>query len=232
MPIVGNYLVEEESGVRRENVFLLYTHMRFWLSLMIISPAIILIDDLIEVWLGAKYILPSIITYLFAAEFYIDLVHSASVDYINGMGLFKMDKYIELAGAVSNIVFSILFVHLFGLAGVIAGTVLSQCLFWAGRSTIVYFKGMCLRGKHFLIYWLRNIYYVFVFVVCTWLCGLLYSRIETEASVIKILTGGVLCELCIAAIGMVMLFNLREQKKMLDIAVGLMRKAYKRMKKK
>ncbi len=231
MPIVGNYLVEEESGAQRENVFLLYTHLRFWLSLMIISPAIILIDDLIEVWLGAEYILPSIITYLFAAEFYIDLVHSASVDYINGMGLFKMDKYIELAGAVSNIVFSILFVQFFGLAGVIAGTVLSQCLFWAGRSTIVYFKGMGLSGKHFLIYWMRNIYYVFVFTLCTWICGLFYSRIETEASVAKILTGGIICELCIAAIGMVMLFRLREQRKILDIAAGIMRKACKRMKK-
>lgn len=231
MPIVGNYLVEEENSAQRENIFLLYTHMRFLLSLMVISPAIILIDDLIEVWLGAEYILPSIITYLFAAEFYIDLVHSAAVDYINGMGLFKIDKYIELAGAVSNVVFSIIFVHLFGLAGVIAGTVLSQCLFWAGRSTVVYFKGMGLSGKRFLLYWIRNIYYVLVFVVCTWLCGLVYSRIEIGVSVMKILAGGVLCELSIAVVGMIMLFNLREQRKILDIVIGLLGKVCKRIKK-
>lgn len=229
MPIVGNYLAEEENNVQRENIFLLYTHIRFWFALIIVAPTIVLIDDLIKVWLGAEYILPSIIINLFAIEFYIDLVHSSTVDYINGMGLFKLDKYIELLGAATNVIFSIIMVRVFGLSGVIAGTVLSQCLFWIGRSGIVYFKGMYLKKRNFLGYWIRNTYYLLVFIVSVNISRFLYSMMEIDVSVIKILMGGLLCEIAITIVGVIMLFRLKEQRRIVSIVKELISDIVKRI---
>lgn len=223
-PIIGNYLVEEKSNENKKNIFLLYTHVRFWISLLLIIPTIVLIEDFIVLWIGEEFVLPSSIIYLLGAEFYIHLVHSATIDFINGIGLFKLDKYIELAGAFSNIILSILLVRNLGIAGVIVGTVLSQFVFWAGRSTIVYFCGLLLNKKDFFSYWMRNLYYCIVFVLCTKICHLIYFKIALEVSIVKIVLGGFLCEICILMLGIVMLKAFYEQKQLLKIVVKIITK--------
>jgi len=223
-PIVGNYLVDEATDAKRERVFLLYTHVRFWIALLLVCPLIVLMDSFIKLWLGPEYILTPAITYLLAADLYIHLVHSASVDYINGMGLFKMEKYIGLLGAFSNLTFSILLVKGMGVAGVLVGTILSQSIFWLGRSAIVYFKGLKLNRECYMKYWMRNLYYFFVFSVCLYLCNALYSVIGEKVNVGTFFLGGVLCEVSAVAVGLVMLWGIKEQKELLGILKNIVRK--------
>lgn len=227
-PIVGNYLVEENNESDKENIFLLYTHVRFLIALVIIVPSVVLLEQFITIWLGKEYILPSVILYLLAAEFYIDLVHTASVDYINGMGLFDLDKYVELLGAVSNIVFSLLFVKVIGLAGVIVGTVISQCLFWIGRVSLVYFKGIGLKPQHFWLYWLRNLYYVMVFLVCVLAGSWLYAKVRIANPIFSFVTGGILCELCVLVLGTAALFWMKEHRFLTDMLMGMLKKCRRR----
>lgn len=221
-PIIGNYLIEEKNSSNLEKTLLLYTHIRFLISLTVILPIIILIDDLITIWVGMEYILPSSITYLLAADFYIHLVHSATIDYINGMGLFKIDKYIELAGACANLILSLLFVQTIGMTGVILGTVLSQCIFWIGRSIIAYFYGIHATKKNYFFYWLRNIYYCIVFITCTFACKFIYSNMNWVPSIPKLIWGGILCEACIVVFAIITLSGIDEQKKIYNIIERLL----------
>lgn len=210
-PIVGNYLVEENCKTKREDVLLLYTHVCFWIALLVICPLVVLIDDFIVIWLGQEYLLSTLLVMLLAVDFYIHIVHSALLDYINGMGLFRFEKYIEIQGALSNIIFSLIFAKFIGIEGVLIGTAISQCLFWLGRSIVVYYKGMQLCRKHFVLYWLRNSYYSIVFIICVNVCSILYSCVNTGPSVEKFIFGGILCEGCTIVLGLCMLFKFREQ---------------------
>lgn len=220
-PIVGNFFIEEKRSDNREHIFLLYTHLRVWIAFVIILPVIILLNDFIAyIWLTPNCVLPISVTYLLAVDFYIHLVHSSSVDYINGMGLFQLEKYIELAGAVSNIVFSILFVQLWGISGVIAGTVISQCVFWVGRVAVVYYKGMHLSNTRFFQYWLRNVYYATVFLLCLGICTRIYKSLPFSSYLIKFVLGGLLCEICVLLIGFLCFARMREQKKLIEILRG------------
>ena len=178
--------------------------------------------------LAWREIYPSL--YLLAAEFYIDLVHSATVDYINGIGLFRLDKYIELVGAASNVFFSIILVHMFGLSGVILGTVISQCLFWVGRSTIVYYKGMHKKTGSFLTYWMKNLFYFLVFITCSIVCSFVYSKIKIPLSSMKIFVGGVICEICIVVLGCVIMFWIKEQKRLIVIMKDIIRDIFRKLK--
>ena len=223
-PIVGNYFVEENSNVKREDILLLYTHIRFWIALIIICPLLVLIDDFIVIWLGEKYLLSTLLAMLLATDFYIHIVHSALLDYINGMGLFGFEKYIEMQGAFSNIVFSIIFAKFIGIEGVLVGTVISQCLFWLGRSIVVYYKGIQLGKKHFGLYWLRNVYYSIVFVVCVSVCSMLYSCVNGVPSVKKFIFGGLLCVGCSIILGICMLFKFKEQQKLYSLIKNLIKK--------
>ena len=220
-PIIGNFFVEEKRSDSREHVFLLYTHLRVWIAFVIILPVIILVNDFIGyIWLTPDCVLPISVTYLLALDFYIHLVHSSSVDYINGLGLFQLEKYIELAGAVSNIGFSILFVRFWGIAGVIAGTIISQCIFWFGRTALVYYRGMHLSNTYFFQYWLRNIYYAMVFLISLGICTQIYNSLPFSSYLIKFILGGILCEICVLIVGFLCFARMQEQKKLVEIIRG------------
>lgn len=224
-PVVGNFFVEEKKNEDREKVFLLYTHLRVWIALIVVLPLVVLLNDFIaHIWLSSECMLPLSVTYLLAADFYIHLVHSSSVDYINGMGLFRMEKYIELLGAISNIIFSVILVKKWEISGVIAGTVLSQGLFWIGRSAVVYYRGMHLSSLSFFKYWIKNIYYIIIFLLCSFGCTHLYKYIQCNSYIVKFIIGGICCEICALTVGMIGFSKMYEQKRINEMIKSIIKK--------
>lgn len=197
IPILGNHLLDENDVRKREKVFYLDTFVRYLMALVIVVPTGILIDDFIAWWVGEEMILSNAIVVLLCMDFYIGLVHSASVDFINSAGLFKSDKYVEALGAACNIVVSLIFVQYLGIVGVLIGTVVSQIVFWVGRSIIVYKECLELGMRDYLNYWIKNGQF-FIAAIGIFLCAyFVYSKINIENMLIKFIVGGVLSEVVI-----------------------------------
>lgn len=197
IPIIGNYLVEEVNQSKREHVLRLYTFVRYLIALIIVVPTVILIDSFVAVWVGSDMILERSIVILLGIDFYIHIVHSATVDFINGAGMFRDDKYVEIAGAITNIVLSIVLVCLVGITGVLIGTVVSQIIFWIGRSAIVYFRCLNLSFKNYLSYWIENVIYIFIAAVLICLLSVIYDYLPIKHRLFKFIVGGSICELVI-----------------------------------
>lgn len=199
IPILGNHLLDENDVRKREKVFSLDTFVRYLMALVIVIPTGILIDDFIVWWVGERMILSNTIVVLLCMDFYIGLVHSASVDFINSAGLFESDKYIEALGAVCNIVVSLIFVQYLGIVGVLIGTVVSQILFWIGRSIIVYKECLRLEMKDYLNYWIKNGQFFIVAIGISICVYFVYSKINIENMIVRFIVGGVVSELVIVA---------------------------------
>ena len=197
VPIIGNYLVDESDQRKRENIFRLYTFARYLIALIIIVPTIILIDSFIAVWIGSEMILEKTIVFLLGFDFYIHIVHSATADFINGTGMFKEDKYVEIVGAITNISLSVVLVYSMGITGVLIGTVVSQMIFWFGRSAIVYFKCLKLSFDRYISYWLENVMYILLAIVLTCVLSVGYDSLQIKHKLIKFIAGGCICELII-----------------------------------
>lgn len=212
VPIIGNYLESEENPDQREKSFLLYTHVRYLLAMFIIIPTMVLINDFITLWIGSDMLLPKLIIILLSIDFYIDLVHSASLDYIYGAGLFKAEKNIEIVGAIANIFISISLVYSSGIAGVLLGTVISQILFWIGRSYIAYYSCMELSKKQYLMYWMRNLNYIIFFIIAYLLCEKIYNLLPMVISIVKIVVAGIICELVLIIYCNIVFIKINEQK--------------------
>lgn len=196
-PIVGKSIAEKQSAERQYKLLSVYTHFRYVLSLGIIIPIIILISTFISFWVGANFVLPQIAVYLISAEFYIHLVHSALCDYINGEGLFNQEKYISIIAAISNLIVSVFFAITIGLEGVLLGTLVSQGIFWIGRSIIVFKYCFSEVPNIFVKYWFEQIKYIIVFAVLTILCQMIYSVISIDLLILRFIVGGVVCEIII-----------------------------------
>lgn len=224
MPFIGNFLASDISKEGKKNIFLLYSHVRYLIAMFIIIPLVVLIDDFIVLWVGADMVLARAISVLLAIEYYIDLVHSSTVDFINGAGLFKYSKYISIIGAITNLFSSLIFVQFWGIAGVLAGTIVSQIVFWCGRSIIVYFKCMKLTRKEFAAYWLRNVGYVIVFLIGYCICTGMYKVLGISNLIIKFICGGIVCELILIILVFIVFNRMQEQQEVAKVIKRIIRK--------
>jgi len=194
----------------------------------LLIPTIVCIDTFVGgVWLGEEFIMQPIIVILICSDLYISLVHSSLVDYANGAGLFKYEKYIDLAGAVVNLGMSILLAKFIGLPGILLGTVIAQLVYWILRSILVYDK--CFESKKlFGRYWLRMLYYLVIFVACTCLSYFICSMINFKWAVVTFVCQGALCELITIAVVMIAFIPSPEHKQAMGWLTGKLKTKFKR----
>lgn len=196
-PIIGNYLAEDESRKQQEKNLNIYTHLRFLISLVLLVPTLILVDDFIRMWIGEKYILHFSIKVLLIADLYLFLIQGACSDYINGKGLFKQDKYVTIGGVIINLSLSLLLVKKWGMTGILVGTVCSQVFNWIGHSMVVYRYGFSEKGKQYIQYIWKNLYSMFCFFITALVCYAVYEKLTVESLKIKFILGGIVCEVVI-----------------------------------
>ncbi|MGN8753419.1 lipopolysaccharide biosynthesis protein [Blautia sp. HCP3S3_C4] len=211
VPIIGNFLTDA-SKAKKEESFRIYSHIRYLIALCIIIPYYILVDDFMGWWIGPDIRLSRIIVLLLSVELYMDLVHSGTYDYITGAGLFRQEKKVNFAGAIVNIVTSIVLVQLIGISGVLVGTVISQIIFWIGRSWVVYFQCFQTTRKSYYKYWITNVLYVVAFVGIYWGVKFVCSFIQMDYILVEIFVKGCVAEIVIVLLACIIFQKNQAQK--------------------
>lgn len=210
-PIIGNFLAKEKDDNIRERVFRVFSHVRYIIALILVIPLILLINEFVTIWIGSQYILSNRIAFLLGLDLYIHIVHSATCDFIYGLGIFKFDKYISLIGAIINIVLSMVLANFWGIFGVLFGTIVSQNIFWIMRSWIVYNKCFDISKIKFLKYWINNFLNIFIFIVLLFICKLVTILINIHDTIFSFLLKGVVCEAIIMFAVLIIFKNSKEQ---------------------
>lgn len=213
-PIIGSYLAENDSKEKQEKNLGIYTHLRFLISLLLLVPTLILVDDFIRIWIGEKYILQPAIKVLLVADLYLFLIQGACSDYITGKGLFKQDKYVTITGAVMNLVLSLLLVGRLGMTGILLGTVCSQIFNWLGHGFIVYKYFFAADWKRFAGYIGKNLYYMGCFTIIAYACQYMYGKLDIAEMLVGFICGGCLCEVVICLLYLLLCFRCRELKEL------------------
>ena len=83
-------------------------------------------DELVLNWIGAEWVLAAPVAILIGVEVFSLPYKSAFAKYRSAMGLFQQAKYRPLAGMIVNLVVSIALVRVWGIAGVLMGTILAD----------------------------------------------------------------------------------------------------------
>lgn len=223
-PIIGNLLAEEKNTEKNEKVFKSYTYIRYVIACATIIPLIVLAQSFICVWVGEQYLLPNVILWLYGFDLYIHLVHTSLCDFINGSGLFKADRNIEIIGAVTNIIVSITLVYAFGVTGVLIGTIASQLVFWICRSIVVY-KNCFNNVKNGLTkYWATNAVYLGLFLIICIIMTMVYQRINISSFIVRFIVGGVCCEIIILFSHIIIFGKTDEFKQMKSMITSILNK--------
>lgn len=97
-------------------------------------------DEFVEVWIGSEWVLPQPFSLLMGLELFTLAVRAGLTRFRTAMGLFQQAKFRPVASMLINIVVSVALVNVWGICGVLVGTIASDWLTYMWFDPIVIHK--------------------------------------------------------------------------------------------
>ncbi len=195
-PLIGNYLNSNTPKEESYRTLKRYTYVRYIIAGATSVPFIVLANTFVLLWTGDdKYLMASTITVFLAFDYYIGCVYGPLGEYILGMGMFKQGKYATFAGALTNIVLSLIGVKVWGCDGVLVATVISQLVIWAGDTYIIMFKYYKKQSEFKWDYIMTQFYYIVIFAISIIFSGIAVSSVALTNLWIVLFIGAVISEI-------------------------------------
>ena len=156
--VIGNIIVTDEEE-RRSTVFDAMNFFAFWIYGWAFVCFFMLIQPLVNLWVGAERVLPFEAILFLLISFYINGMKVPLDIMKEAAGVYKPDKYVPVLETVLNIVISIVGVKLIGLPGVFLGTIASSLLAPPWIKPVVVYKHIIHKSPkgYFLKYILYGI---------------------------------------------------------------------------
>lgn len=139
---IGNLIIVEKSEKRYE-IFRASQSVSFIICGIITTSFSILINDLIYIWLGDKFVFDNFIVMAISFNMYLSCILQPLWTYREATGLYMKTKYIMLVAAIINLVLSITLGKLIGIAGVLLASAISRL------STYFWYEPMVLFKEYF-----------------------------------------------------------------------------------
>ncbi len=136
-PAVGNYvhMVDEKQ---KTDMYKMMKVVYFFVAIFTVNGFLLFFQPVIKNWLGDQYLLPVSLVYAIAANSYITWNHQFISILRGTVGYFEKDRIFYILSAVTNILLSIYLSSIYGITGIVIGTVVGQLFFWMGRALIVH----------------------------------------------------------------------------------------------
>lgn len=168
---VANMIIKESSEVRYK-IFKVMQLMSFFLSAFVAIGVYSLSTDFVSMWLGTEYVLGEDVVIALSFNIFFSTSMQPLWVFREATGLYRRTKYIMLIAAGVNLILSIGFGLLWGLAGIIWATVLAK------MSTYFWYEPHLLFKEYFnqneRNYYFSYIKNIAVMIVCAILLKIIF----------------------------------------------------------
>lgn len=159
---VGNLLATEDN-TKVYKVFKKIRFLNFWLACFSAICLLVILQPFIELWIGEEYLLSIFVVSTIVFNYFQKIMRSTYNIFKDSAGIWKEDQFVPLMESVLNIVFSIILLKVFGLAGVFMGTIVSGLALWCySYPRFVYKK---LFHRDYLKYAKETLGYILLFIL-------------------------------------------------------------------
>ena len=124
---VGNLLVDNNTA-KSYGVYKKIRFINFWLACFATTSILVIMNSFITLWIGSQYLLPIGVLVAICLNLYLTMIRSSMGSFKEAGGIFHEDRFVPVVESIANLVFSIVFLKLFGLAGVFLGTACSTLI--------------------------------------------------------------------------------------------------------
>lgn len=224
IPALGNKVALEQSSKQQMDTFRLLEQVYFWLTGFAVVPVYVLADSFIRMYLGEQYVLPHLILFLMCVDLYVHINQDSCLSFLTANGLFRKRRNISIGGALINIVVSLLLMKPFGIAGILAGTAVSQVYYWVARSVVALRDCLHQDGKTIAFYWLKQAMLFGIIVAAIAVSQIITRQIFIMNGIVTFIINGVICEVCFCLLALICCRGIRAQRQLEGIALGMLRK--------
>lgn len=174
---VGNLLVEKKVDKNKkicDNI----NYINFWIYCIISCVFYACIQPFIEIWLGRPYLFSNSVAIVLSINFFFQGMRQTMQVFAQAGGICYENRFVPLLESVLNIVFSIIFVKIFGLPGVFVGTIISSfAVHFYSYPKYVYSKLFNRSKTEYVIQFLKKVVvFVCIFIFCIFLIS--YVKID------------------------------------------------------
>ncbi|WP_054028522.1 oligosaccharide flippase family protein [Bacillus sp. FJAT-28004] len=161
---LGN-LVAKESPEAVYRIFKVTYLLNFWLYSLLSIGLYLLIEPLIDIWIGSEFKMTNAVLLILVISFYERGMRNSLSAVKTTAGIFHEDRFAPLGQAVINLGISLVLVQYMGIAGIFIGTLVSALVvpFWY-TPMLVYRKVFLQPVRHYFISYM--LYTVIGIVTC------------------------------------------------------------------
>lgn len=199
-PAIGRLQVQHPDVESKQKLFAKYHQIAYLLAYVLVVPMLVLTDSFVCNMFGSEYVMSPVIKWLLAGIVYIYIAPFAYGDFITTSGLFQVLYRVEMVGAVSNLVISVIGVAAWGLPGVLLGTVISGTIQWSMRCSAVCRQVLQMDSKACRRWGYKEVYRVAIVVLSVWVASGITSWIHCRIYLLEFVIHGVICVLTAIAV--------------------------------
>ncbi len=204
---IGNLLVTSNAE-KSYDIYRKLQFVNFWFAMMSSIGIFVVIESFIKVWIGEQYILPRLVLLVLVANNYVYITKLHPSSFKEAAGIFYEDRMIPILESVVNIVMSIVFLKIFGLAGVFMGTFCTYMITHIYTyPKFVYGK---LLNKTYMQYFKDAGKYLFVTIIAGSVTYLLSVIIQIDNNILQVVKN-ILLVLIIPNILVIIIFHKAEE---------------------
>ena len=174
---VAHSLGNLHTDKNKEHEYLIFETMMLITSIVGGTAAVgigIVADEFITCWIGESWVISAPFSILLGIELYTLAVNKVLEKYRTTMGLFQKAKWRPVAGMIINLAVSIVLVQVWGICGVLVGTIVSEWLTLMWYDPIIIYRYGFRNNKSVLRYFKMMFKFVLeiliVALIDTWLC--------------------------------------------------------------
>ena len=228
IPALGNKVALEQTGEQQMDTFRLLEQVYFWMTGLAIVPVYVLADFFIQMFFGAEYVLPRAILFFMCVDMYVHINQDACLSFLTANGLFRKRRNISIGGAVINIVVSLLLMKPFGIAGILAGTAVSQVYYWVARSVVALRECLNQSWRVFAQYWLKQAGLLCIILVAIGISNRITQKVNVINAPVTFLINGVICEVCFGILAFICCRGIEAERRLESIVGGMLLKLIRR----
>ena len=208
---IGNMIAMEDE-TKKQKIFKVTEFIVAWQAMVLSCGFCILLNPLIELWLGKEFLFDELIINCIIVNFYLMYMRKAVLAFRDASGLYWNDRYKPLAEALINLFASVYLTVNYGVIGVVWGGIISTLLtcFWV-EPFILFRNSIKMKMKDYFKDYAKFVTVTFVIAIIN---KIIYSYLFIESNVIKFACG-VLVSLIVSNFVWIVIFRNREELKYL-----------------
>ena len=160
--VIGHFFVKETKENVKKYFEAFYT-LNFIIGVVFFLGYYAVIDSLISIIFFEQHIIAKSISFAIAFNGFVQFMREGAMTFRNATGTFYNDRWKPLFEGVSNIVLSVVFVKMFGIVGVLVGTIITNLLITHIVEPYVLYKHAFLTSP--IKYYVKNYLLISVFFI-------------------------------------------------------------------